>query len=211
MENYYHRIPHKLDREEIRAILVDLVEQKKVSWPYYKQVLASSLRFFYRHVVRHGEVVEDVRGPLSRKKRLPVVLSVQEVARFFKAIPLPEAPHDLDVGLRRRFADRRSGANAALVDIDRQRKVIRVQQGKGEEATATRFLSPALLEILDRYCWAARPEDLAVHHPLEGPADLRQHGPGGLRSSSEGCGDRQTDFTPHATAQLCHTSAGSGD
>ncbi len=51
--------------EEIRAFLVDLVEQKQVFWPYYKQVL-SSLRFFYRHVVRHGEVVEDVRGPGRR-------------------------------------------------------------------------------------------------------------------------------------------------
>ena len=40
LANHYHRSPDKLDREEIRAFLVDLVEQKQVSWPYYKQVLA---------------------------------------------------------------------------------------------------------------------------------------------------------------------------
>jgi integrase/recombinase XerD len=156
LANYYHRSPDKLNREEIRAFLVDLVEQKQVSWPYYKQVL-SALRFFYRHVVRHGEVVEDVRGPRPQK-RLPVVLSVQEVARFFKAIPSLKHRTILmlayGAGLRIGEAVR-----MRLCDIDRQRKVIRVQQGKGKKDRYT-VLSPALLEILDRYCWAARPEDL---------------------------------------------------
>jgi integrase/recombinase XerD len=156
LANYYHRSPDKLDREEIRAFLVDLVEQKHVSWPYYKQVLAA-LRFFYRQVLRRGEVVEDVRGPRPQK-RLPVVLSVQEVARFFKAIPSLKHRTILmlayGAGLRIGEAVR-----MRLCDIDRQRKVIRVQQGKGKKDRYT-VLSPALLEILDRYCWAARPEDL---------------------------------------------------
>jgi site-specific recombinase XerD len=37
-------------------------------------------------VLRRGEVVEDVRGPRPEKK-LPIVLSVEEVSRFFKALP----------------------------------------------------------------------------------------------------------------------------
>ncbi len=53
--------------------------------PYYQQLLAA-LRFFYRHSVRCGEVVEDIRGPRPAKK-LPVVLSPTEVARFFRAMP----------------------------------------------------------------------------------------------------------------------------
>ena len=85
LANHFHKSPDKLGREEIRAFLLDLIEEKQVSWAYYKQMLAS-LRFFYRHVLRRGEVVEDIRGPRSQK-RLPVVLSVEEVARFFKAIP----------------------------------------------------------------------------------------------------------------------------
>jgi integrase/recombinase XerD len=156
LANYYHKSPDKLDREEIRAFLVDLVEQKKVSWPYYKQVLAS-LRFFYRHVLRRGEIVEDVRGPRPQK-RLPVVLSVHEVARFFQAITSLKHRTILmlayGAGLRIGEAVR-----VRLCDIDRQRKVIRVQQGKGKKDRYT-LLSPALLEILDRYCWAARPKDL---------------------------------------------------
>ncbi len=153
---FYHRSPDRLSREEIREFLVDLVERKKVNWSYYKQVLAA-LRFFYRRVLRRGEVVEDVRCPRP-EKRLPVVLSVEEVARFFKAIPSLKHRTILmlayGAGLRIGEAVR-----VRLADIDRQRKVLRVEQGKGKKDRYT-LLSPGLLEILDRYCWAAQPEDL---------------------------------------------------
>jgi site-specific recombinase XerD len=156
LATFYRKSPEKLGREEIRAFLVDLVEQKKASWPYYKQVLAS-LRFLYRHVLHRGEVVEDIRCPRP-EKRLPVVLSVHEVARFFKAIPSLKHRTILmlayGAGLRIGEAVR-----VRVSDIDRQRKVIRVQQGKGKKDRYT-VLSPAMQEILDRYCWAARPEDL---------------------------------------------------
>jgi integrase/recombinase XerD len=156
LANHYHRSPDQLNREEIRAFLVDLVEQKQVSWPYYTQILAA-LRFFFRHVLRRGEVVEDVRGPRP-EKRLPVVLSAEEVARFFKAIP--SLKHRtilmLAYGAGLRIGE---AVCVRISDIDRQRKVIRVQQGKGKKDRYA-MLSPALLEMLDRYCWAARPEDL---------------------------------------------------
>lgn len=156
LATFYHKSPDKLDREDIRAFLVDLVEEKKVSWSYYKQILAA-LRYFYRYVLRRGEVVDDIRGPRSQKT-LPVVLSVAEVARFFKAI----------VSLKHRTilmtaygAGLRVGEAVQLrvSDIDSQRMVIRVRQGKGKKDRYT-MLSTALLEMLRRYWWAARPEDL---------------------------------------------------
>jgi len=153
---FYHKSPEKLTREQIRAFLLDLVEEKKVAWSYYKQVLAA-LRYFYRYVLRRGEVVEDIRGPRPEKK-LPIVLSVEEVSRFFKAIPSLKHRTILmlayGAGLRIGEAVR-----VRLSDIDRQRKVLRVSQGKRKKDRYT-VLSPALLEMLDRYCWAARPEDL---------------------------------------------------
>ncbi len=156
LAHFYNKSPDQLGREEIRAFLVDLVEQKKVSWPYYKQVLAG-LRLFYRHVIRHGEVVEDVRCPRP-EKRLPVVLSPGEVAQFFKAIPSLKHRTILmlayGAGLRIGEAVR-----VRVSDIDRQRKVLRVRQGKMKKDRYT-LLSPGLLEILDRYLWAARPVDL---------------------------------------------------
>lgn len=153
---FYHESPDKLSREQIRAFLLDLVDEKKVAWSYYKQVLAA-LRYFYRYVLQRGEVVEDIRGPRPQKK-LPIVLSVEEVSRFFKAIPSLKHRTILmlayGAGLRVGEAVR-----VRLSDIDRQRKVLRVSQGKGKKDRYT-ILSPAMLEMLDRYCWAARPEDL---------------------------------------------------
>ena len=159
LAKYYRRSPDQLDREEIRAFLLDLVnqvEQRKVSWSYYSQVLCA-LRFLYRHVLRRGEVVEDIRGP-KPQKRLPVVLSVHEVARFLHAVT--SLKHRtilmLAYGAGLRIGE---AVQVRLSDIDRERKVIRVQQGKGKKDRYT-LLSPALLEILDRYCWAAHPADL---------------------------------------------------
>jgi site-specific recombinase XerD len=156
LANHYHCSPDKLNREQIRAFLLDLIEQKKASWSYYKQVLAA-LRFFYRHVLRRGEVVEDVIGPRPQI-RLPVVLSPQEVARFFQAIPSLKHRTILmlayGAGLRISEAVR-----VRVADIDRQRNVLRVEQGKRKKDRYT-LLSPALLEMLDRYCWAAQPKDL---------------------------------------------------
>ncbi|MCB1512076.1 MAG: site-specific integrase [Hyphomicrobiaceae bacterium] len=152
---FYHQSPDKLGREEIRTFLVDLVEEKQVAWSYYKQVLAA-LRYLYRHVLHRGEVVEDIRGPRS-KKMLPIVLSVEEVARFFKAIP--SLKHRtilmLSYGAGLRVGE---AVRVRLSDLDRQRKVLRVSQGKGKKDRYT-ILSPSLLEMLDRYCWAARPTD----------------------------------------------------
>ena len=36
LANHYGRRPDRLSREEIRAFLVDLVEEQRVSWPYYQ-------------------------------------------------------------------------------------------------------------------------------------------------------------------------------
>ena len=95
LANHYGRSPDRLRREEIRDFLVDLVEEQHVSWPYYQQVLAA-LRYFYRHVVRRGEVVDDIRGPRPAKT-LPVVLSPAEVARYLWAAQ----PQDLLFTTRR--------------------------------------------------------------------------------------------------------------
>jgi len=159
LAKYYRRSPDQLDQEEVRAFLLDLVnqvEQRKLSWSYYSQVLCA-LRFLYRHVLRRGEVVDDIRGP-KPQKRLPVVLSVHEVARFLQAVT--SLKHRtilmLAYGAGLRIGE---AVQVRLSDIDRERMVIRVQQGKGKKDRYT-MLSPGLLKILDLYCWAAHPEDL---------------------------------------------------
>ena len=203
LANFYGRRPDRLSREEIRNFLVDLVEVKQVSWPYYQQVLAA-LRFFYRHVVRRGEVVDDIRGPRPAKT-LPVVLSPAEVARFFRAIPSLKQRTILMMAYG---AGLRVGevVQLRLSDIDRERRVIRVRQGKGKKDRYT-MLSPALAEMLDRYLWAAQPQDLLFttrrpDRPITASTVQRF-----CIAARQAAGHRQADLAPHAASQFCHAPA----
>jgi len=152
---HYGQSPEHLGRDEIRNYLLFLIHERKVAWGTYKQALAA-LRFLYRWVLQQGEVVEDIRAPRP-ERRLPVVLRFEEVHRFFAAIPSFKHRTLLmfayAAGLRVSEA-----AQVRVADIDSQRMVIRVVQGKRKKDRYT-ILSPLLLEMLRHYWWAARPKN----------------------------------------------------
>jgi integrase/recombinase XerD len=145
----------KVTAEDVRQYLLYLVHERKVAWGTYKQALAA-LRFLYRWVLDSGEVVQDIRAPRP-ERRLPVVLSFEEVHRFFAAIPSFKHRTILmtayAAGLRISEA-----ASLRVSDLDSQRMVIRVVQGKRKKDRYT-MLSPLLLQMLRHYWWAARPTD----------------------------------------------------
>ncbi len=152
---HYGQSPEQLGRDEVRNYLLYLIHERKVAWGTYKQALAA-LRFLYRWVLQQGDVVEDIRAPRP-ERRLPVVLSFDEVHRFFAAIPSFKHRTLLmfayAAGLRVSEA-----AQVRVADIDSQRMVIRVVQGKRKKDRYT-ILSPLLLEMLRHYWWAARPKN----------------------------------------------------
>lgn len=152
---HYGQSPEHLGREDVRNYLLHLIHERKVAWGTYKQALAA-LRFLYRWVLEQGDIVEDIRAP-QPERRLPVVLSFEEVHRFFAAIRSFKHRTLLmfayAAGLRVSEA-----ARVRVADIDSQRMVIRVVQGKRKKDRYT-LLSPLLLEMLRHYWWAARPTD----------------------------------------------------
>jgi len=152
---HYGKSPELLGRDEVRKYLLYLIHERKVAWGTYKQALAA-LRYLYRWVLEQGELVEDIRAPRP-ERRLPVVLSFEEVHRFFAAIPSFKHRTLLmfayAAGLRVSEA-----ARVRVSDIDSQRMVIRIVQGKRKKDRYT-ILSPLLLEMLRHYWWAARPKD----------------------------------------------------
>jgi integrase/recombinase XerD len=152
---HYGKSPEQLGRDEVRRYLLYLIHERKVAWGTYKQALAA-LRYLYRWVLEQGELVEDIRAPRP-ERRLPVVLSFEEVHRFFAAIPSFKHRTLLmfayAAGLRVSEA-----ARVRVSDIDSQRMVIRVVLGKRKKDRYT-ILSPLLLEMLRHYWWAARPKD----------------------------------------------------
>jgi integrase/recombinase XerD len=152
---HFGKSPEKLGTEEVRTYLLYLIHERKVAWGTYKQALAA-LRFLYRWVLNRGEIVQDIRTPRP-ERRLPVVLSFDEVHRFFAAIP--SFKHRTLLMLAYASGLRLSeAARVRVSDIDSQRMVLRVVQGKRKKDRYT-ILSPLLLEMLRHYWWAARPKD----------------------------------------------------
>lgn len=150
---YFGKSPELLGLEEIRQYQVYLAERRKVSWSNYNQAVCA-LRFFYRHTLGRDWTVGHIPFPRQPKK-LPVVLSQAEVKRLLAAV----RNYKLRVLLMTTYAAglRLSEVIHLLVtDIDSQRMVIRVRQGKGQKDRYV-MLSPELLRELRLYWRQERP------------------------------------------------------
>ena len=81
---FFGRPPDRLGLEDVQAFQVHLVSAG-ISWPALNQTVCA-LRFFYGVTLGHGEIPERI--PYAREPRkLPVVLSADEVVRFLEAVP----------------------------------------------------------------------------------------------------------------------------
>src|SRR6516165_4642529 len=115
----------------------------------------SALRFLFIVTLRKPQIV--IRLPFIREPRkLPVVLSPEEVARLLDAAPGLKYKAALSVaygaGLRASEV-----VSLKIEDIDSTRMVIRVEQGKGHKDRNV-MLSASLLELLRAWWRAARPQ-----------------------------------------------------
>lgn len=154
---HYGQCPSKLGPEEARRYFHHLIESGKVSWSFYNQAVCA-LRFLYQVTLQRPEMIPHLPFP-RQEKRLPTVLSVEEIRRFFQAISQPRARAVLltiyAAGLRISEA-----LHLKPEDIDSDRMLIHVRQGKGRKDRMV-MLSPKLLDELRHYVRWARP-----HHWL---------------------------------------------
>jgi site-specific recombinase XerD len=168
---YYGRSPDQLGPEEIRSYQVHLIEKEQVGWGVFN-TSTCALRFLYGTTTLSRDWhVEFIPFP-HREKKLPVVLSLDEVQRFFAAIPSLRHRAMLvtayAAGLRVSEV-----AHLKVEDIDSQRMVIRIQQSKGHKDRYV-MLSPRLLDLLRVYWKAAHPKTwLFPGRDGEGPITRR--------------------------------------
>ena len=145
---YFRRSPEHLGPTEIRTYLLHLTQERHLAASSII-VTVSALRFFYTVTLKRPWSVEnDI--PASRKaKKLPIVLSQDEVTRFLGAVDNLKHRVLLTVcyatGLRVSEAVRLKPAA-----IDSRRMVIRVDQGKGHKDRYV-MLPPKLLAMLRDY------------------------------------------------------------
>jgi|Tabmets5t2r1_1033131.scaffolds.fasta_scaffold06942_1 integrase/recombinase XerD len=153
LSRHFGRSPDKLGLEEIHAFQVHLVATG-ISWSGLNQTVCA-LRFFYG--VTLGLEMIPERIPYAREpERLPIVLSPDEVVRLLEAVPHIRNRTALTTvyatGLRVSEVVR-----LKVSDLDSQRMVIRVEQGKGGKDRYV-MLSPQLLVILRSYWRRTRPK-----------------------------------------------------
>lgn len=146
-------VPDQLAPEQVKSYLLHLTQERKLAFSTFNQAL-NAIRFFFIEVLKRPFVLEGLhyqRPP----RRLPVVMSDEEVLRLLDAAsPLRDRAlleTAYATGLRVSEVTR-----LQITDIDSQRMVIRVEQGKGRKDRYV-MLSQSLLETLREYWRASKP------------------------------------------------------
>lgn len=154
---FHRRSGGRLDRvgpDHLRRYQVYLLEERKLAVGTVVAEIAA-LRFFFLRVLKRRDMKEDLPYPKCRR-RLPVVLSPEEVQRLIAgAKNLYHRTLLLTLygaGLRRSEV-----ARLKVRDIDSQRMLLRIDQGKGGRDREVP-LSPTLLAALREYYRWMRPQ-----------------------------------------------------
>jgi integron integrase len=137
----FHRVgdewkhPTILGKPEIEAFLTHLATHRKVSAKTQNQAF-SAILFLYKHVLKlEFPTIDALRAKQSR--RLPVVLSQQEVARLIEHV-------EGGGGIHRLMVELTYGAGLRLLeccrlrvkDVDFDRRQLTVREGKGDKDRA---------------------------------------------------------------------------
>jgi site-specific recombinase XerD len=139
--------PETATQEELREFQLFMVNHGVSGITVNATITA--LRFLFQITLDKPEVVTRI-CPVTVARKLPIVLSFDEAKRFMTSVTHPKFRAALAVayGAGLRVSE---VVSLKVSDIDSQRMVIRVEQGKGSRDRYA-LLSPALLEHL-RIWW----------------------------------------------------------
>jgi len=176
LAGFLGRSPDTATVEDLRRFQLYLVDHG--ASPITLNATITGLKFFFDVTLDRAEVVAKMQ-PVRVPRKLPVILSRDEVARLIAAAPSLEYQTALSVaygaGLR---ASEVVGLKVG--DIDSQRMTLRIEQGKGRKDRYA-LLSPVLLERLRAWWRVARAQGKMLdggwlfpgQHPID-PLSTRQ-------------------------------------
>jgi site-specific recombinase XerD len=170
-ERYFAPRPLRdLSNEDIRTYILHQIEKQKLSSGTVNQTI-NALRFLYGEMYKRPIVLGDIHRPL-KEKRLPIVLSLDEVRSIFDS--LGNVKHRVMLMLTYSAGLRVSELiHLKPEDIDSNRKLIHVHEGKGRKDRYT-ILSDAVLEELRVYWKVHKPKKWLFEGQAEGaPYSIR--------------------------------------
>lgn len=128
LSRFYNRSPDLISEEEVRLFFLHLINEKQAARSTVTIYLCG-IKFFYEKTLGREFPILDLIRPRKRKK-LPVVLSLEEVRSLLSLVVNPVARMALKViyscGLRLS-----EGIQLRVEDIDSQRMLVHVRNGKG--------------------------------------------------------------------------------
>jgi site-specific recombinase XerD len=149
---HFHRSPDQLGPIEIREYQLHLYERKLN--PQTIRTETAALRFFFRKILHQRLTADDLPLPKLHRRQIPIVLSPDEVRRLIEAAPNLRHRTILmtlySTGMRRSEL-----CQLRPEDIDKERMVVRIRQGKGGKDREVP-LSPKLYQQLRTYYRSVR-------------------------------------------------------
>jgi site-specific recombinase XerD len=128
LAEYHRKSPDRICEEELRQYFLYLKNERGVSAASF-QVALSGIKFFYQFTLKQVWPILDLVRP-PREKKLPVVLSLEEICQILSAIRRRHYRVCLTTiyscGLRLR-----EGAHLRVRDIDSARMMVHIRSGKG--------------------------------------------------------------------------------
>jgi integrase/recombinase XerD len=147
MVRFFMRPPNELTLEDIHSYQLHLTRDRKVCWSSFNQSVGA-IRFFYGVTLNNDWDIQRIPYQKTGRK-LPVVLSGEEVLKLFQVV----------TNLKHRAILMTAYAGGLRVsevthlrvsDVDGQRMMLRVEQGKGRQDRYV-MLSHKLLAVLREY------------------------------------------------------------
>jgi integrase len=148
---YFGKSPEQLGGDEIRRFALYLLREKKLA-PGTVEGRMSALRFLYKKTLKRRDIAfDDLIFPKVPLK-LPVVLSPAEVSRMIEAAP--NLAHRTILMVLYATGIRRTEASLLKVsDVDSERMVIHVRQGKGSRDRDVPMTAKLLEALRDYWRW----------------------------------------------------------
>jgi integrase len=193
---HFGKSPDKLGPSELRSYQAYLLKERKLAVGTVVARVAA-LRFFFVRTLKRQQFREDLPYP-KKQRRLPTVLSLQEVTQLIDAAGNLQQRALLmtlyGTGMRRTEVSR-----LKVRDVDSKRMMIRVERGKGG-VSRDLPLSPALLETLREYWRWKKPRTYLFPAQQQG-----KDGPISDKTVWYACAEaaRHAGITKHVTPACC--------
>jgi integrase/recombinase XerD len=152
LTGFLGRSPDTATAEDLRRYQLHLTNSG--AHPPRINATVSALRFFFSVTLDRAEVSRLLTF-VAHPRKIPIVLSPEEVVRFLEAAPGPKYKAALSAAYG---AGLRVSEVVALKvsDVDSERMLLRIEQGKGSKDRFA-MLSPQLLELLRDWWRIERP------------------------------------------------------